>query len=123
MELDRPTITDPKVLEYVENLEKQLFNFTTNKTFISMYIALRKQSESISKVYSNLEINETILSDKEDKLTDRFFNWVKMAPSMTEALSELEQKINPKVQEKVDKYLKGGGSGISIEEMVYGGRS
>ena len=106
--MERPNIKDSKVLKYVEELERQLQNFKSTKTIAKFYVGLKKQVDEVSDTFSQSEYEDDSgkmvpfklldlksLTDKDDKLAERYFKFLEKSKPIIENLLWLEKQISP----------------------------
>jgi hypothetical protein len=114
--MERPEIKDKKVLEYVEDLERQLANFKSEKTIAKSYLGLKNIMDQMNEVMSGVkliieEIDEDGKSEEELKklykeqrkqqqyleksleISDRLKKYVT-------DLKDLEKQVNPDALQK-----------------------
>lgn len=116
--MERPKISDKKVSEYVDDLERQLNNFKSDETNAKLYLGVKRQIEDMAELLHNdieVEIPETgakkvvklmdvhALSSKDDKFVDRCFKILDNYKDYIKDLKEVEELINPAVVEKLDR--------------------
>src|SRR3990167_4165417 len=70
--MERPDIKDKKVLEYVEDLERQLYNFKSDKTIARSYLGLKNIMDQMNEVMSGVkliieEVDEDGLNEDQKK--------------------------------------------------------
>lgn len=120
--MNRPKSDDKVLNEYIDHIEKQLKNYTAETAFVKTYFTLRKQHDSLSKTFAEVNMTSDSISDKDDKLFNNYLTWVKTVDIVTESLEKLEHKINPATIKKVDKFINDSeGSWEKVQKLLNNG--
>ncbi len=96
--MQRPAIKDNKVLKYVENLESQLQELSTENTVNTAYYALKNFIETNSNVLKTFKLTQAEMSDKDDKIAERGMKFAKELRSYVDDLEKLKEKISPNIK-------------------------
>ena len=96
-------------LKYVEYLEKKVKDFSSKQTKVNSYFALKKTVDGLNKLMlegvtiegktHDLLSSET-MSDKDDKIFDRFFKFIDKLESFTSTMDKFADQISPEEMEK-----------------------
>lgn len=97
--MERPEIKDKKVLEYVEDLERQLKNFQAETTIAKSYVASKRFIDGINQVVYAVQMDIRSISNKDDKVIDRASKFMDNILEYNEKLKKLEAMVNPKLIE------------------------
>jgi len=107
--MEKPKDFSKAQLKYVEYLEKKVSDFSAKQTKVSSYFALKKTVDGLNKLMlEGVEIegkkhdllSTHTLSDKDDKIFDRFFKFIDKLESFISTMDKLFDQISP---EDVDK--------------------
>lgn len=97
--MERPIIKDSKVSAYVDELERQLSNFKSEKPIVKSYLTLKRYIEENNKMVDNIDFELSKLSDKDDKTIDRAIKYIDEIMSYNDKLQKMEKMVNPVVLE------------------------
>lgn len=97
--MERPIIKDASILKYVEYLENQVKNYSSETPIAKLYIATLRQIVNITETFNEMKINKVGMSDKDDKMFDRYFKIQDNVLRMVKDLKEFDTIINPKLVE------------------------
>ncbi len=107
--MERPEDFSKSQLKYVEYLEKKVEDFSSKKTKVNSYHALKKtvdglntlmiEGVTIEGVQHDLLSSET-LSDKDDKIFDRFFKFIDKLEAFISTMDKLSDQISPEERDK-----------------------
>jgi len=116
--MKRPNIKDANILAYVEQLEEELRNYKSEEAIVSLYLGVRKQVTDISELLFSFDMDLKSLSDKDDKIFDRYFKFLEKSQGLSETLVYLEGRVNPELLSRKEEEL-----GVSsVEKHAYAGR-
>jgi len=96
--MERPNIKDNKALKYVEHLENQLQELSTENTVNTAYYALKNFIETNSNVLKTFKLTEAEMSDKDDKIAERGMKFAKELRGYVDDLEVLKEKISPDIK-------------------------
>lgn len=115
--MKRPKITDQKIKDYVEDLERKLESYESEDTEVLAYLALKHFIETNSTTLKDVKMSSDLISDKDDKMVDRARVFFKDLPGHISALKTMKKDLNDDKIKKVEKkFIRK--SGVSIEEMM-----
>lgn len=95
--MEKPIIKDQKTKEYIDYLEKQINNYSSETPIAKLYVATIKQINGITDLFNSMTISNRDMSDKDDRMFDRYFKVQSCVLSMARDLKELENLVNPKI--------------------------
>jgi len=114
--MERPEIKDKKILEYVEDLERQLDNFKPDRTRVNSYLGLKNVVDQLNMINKNVilvleEENEDNMTPEQKKTALRerrlqqeyikkTFETVGEIEKYNDMLDRMEKKINPDMLQK-----------------------
>jgi hypothetical protein len=127
--MKRPkSIKDRNVEEYVEYLEERLSRYKSGNTIAKFYLGIKKQLDDAGDTFLNSTVvdeggnitpfkllDTTALTDKDDKVFERFFKFIKESKAITENLLWLENQITPESLKEVKEEISG-----ELEEVIFG---
>lgn len=131
--MERPSKLSGEQGAYIEYLEKKLEVFSSKKTAVKSYLALKQIiDDTTDLVFEGIDVlnpetremvNTPIISDmsltnKDDKSFDRIFKVIDKLGEYNKDLQKMEETISPKEIEDVQKeIMKGEGS---VEQRIFG---
>jgi len=92
--MKRPKIIkDRECEQYVDYLEKLLYNYRSDQVVTNSYIALKNFIYENNKVISKAVLTEETMNDKDEKFIDRATKYTDKLSDYVKSLLELEDKI------------------------------
>lgn len=131
--MERPAKLNKEAAIYADFLENKLSHYTSKKTKVRSYLALKKILDDLNKlIFDGVDVNnpetdnvesvdlisEMALINASDKSFDRIFKFIEKIGSLNAELVKMESEISPEDIKAEETYLKH--SGISVEERVFG---
>lgn len=114
--MERPEIKDKKILEYVEDLERQLYNFKSDSSVAKLYLGFKNMTEQMSEVMSNVtliveEVEEDGKSEEEIKkaykeqrkqqqVLEKALDVSDRVKKYIADLKDIEKQVNPEALKK-----------------------
>lgn len=110
--MERPKGLNKSQLEYVEYLEGKIKDFSAETTKVHSYFALKKTVDGLNRLMlDGIEIvnpdsqeiekhdllSPTALTDKDDKMFDRFFKFIDKQESFLGTIDKLADQISPEL--------------------------
>ena len=129
--MERPQNLKGEAAKYADYLEEKLIAYTSKKTKVRSYLALKKILDDLNNlIFEGIEVNnpetqdvvsvelisEMALINASDKSFDRIFKFIEKIGSLNAELVKMEKEIAPEEITKEETYLKS--SGVSVEERV-----
>ena len=108
--MERPKDFSKAQLKYVEHLENKVEDFSSKKTKVRSYFALKKTIDGLNDLMLNgheikdpdtgaIEKHDLLspntLADKDDKIFDRFFKFIDKLDYFTTTMDKFSDQISP----------------------------
>lgn len=97
----RPTITDTKVLKYVDRLEEQLEKFKANTAIAISYRSLHSFIIKAANVIRECEMSPESFTEAADKMMDRAQKFADKIDEYNDKLEKMEKKVSPDIVTEV----------------------
>lgn len=130
--MERPENLKGEAAKYANYLEEKLKAYTSKKTKVQSYLALKKILDDLNKlIFEGIEVNnpetknvenvelisEMALINSSDKSFDRIFKFIEKIGVLNSELVKMEKEISPEEIKSEETFLKN--TGVSVEERVF----
>ena len=100
---------DKEIQDYIKSLEEEVEVFSSDDTIANLYLGLQSQLDQISAIFLTFKITVDDFTNKDDKGSDRYFNYLVKSKILAENLKYIKDMLTPDTIEEAkirkDAYL------------------